>query len=334
MKERNYLFDNLRALLIFLAVVGHMLTSQLGKLYSIDMVYYYIYFFHMPAFIFISGYFSKNVEKSRNTAVQSFFMPYLILNTLFWFKDSLLNVIDGKMAEPFRVFEPQWGMWFLFSMFVWKFILKDVIRIKYILPLSFIVGVLSGLSAEFSQKMSIGRIISFLPFFLLGYYFDEVHINKIRRIPKIISIFILSAFMIFAYYCNKYDIIKKELLFMRKPFNQVKNGMINDVYVRCLIYIIAIIMILCFINLLSTRNTWFSIIGQNSITVYVLHLLVVYHVRKLDLPWNGTRYFIIYALIISAIFTYLFSRPVIVKGYNYFINKISSLVLKPLGKVN
>jgi len=65
-KERDYLFDNIKGLLILLVVFGHMIESfAFKKSTSINVMYYAIYTFHMPIFIFISGYFSKKIIKEE-----------------------------------------------------------------------------------------------------------------------------------------------------------------------------------------------------------------------------------------------------------------------------
>ena len=328
--KRNYLFDNFRTILIFLVVLGHMITDQLHNTIVIDTMYYFIYLFHMHAFIFISGYFSKNVVKSRDTAVQSFLVPYVILNTAFWLQDKITH---AETTGPFRVFVTEWGLWFLLAMFVWKLFLKDVIRIRFILPISFIVGIMSGLSEEFSTKMALGRILSFLPFFLLGYFCNASHINWLRKIPKKITAITLVAFVFLSYLSVKYEIIKKELLFMRKPFSKIDEAILNSILVRSFVYIAAIIITMCFINLLSSKINRFSIIGRNSITIYIIHLFLVPYLRKLSLPWDKTNYFIIYAIIISILITYLFSRPIVLENYNKVMNKITSIIMKPIPKV-
>ena len=50
---RNYRMDNIRCILIFLVVFGHMLTW----IPKADTPYRIIYLFHMPAFLFLTGYF-------------------------------------------------------------------------------------------------------------------------------------------------------------------------------------------------------------------------------------------------------------------------------------
>lgn len=52
MNQRSSRFDNLRALLILLVVFGHC-----QELIQKNLLYRVIYSFHVPAFIFLSGYF-------------------------------------------------------------------------------------------------------------------------------------------------------------------------------------------------------------------------------------------------------------------------------------
>lgn len=58
MKERNYLFDNLKFLLIVLVVFGHSL-EEISLEHNYAIIRAWIYSFHMPVFVFISGYFRK-----------------------------------------------------------------------------------------------------------------------------------------------------------------------------------------------------------------------------------------------------------------------------------
>ncbi len=60
LKERDYFFDNARAILILFIVLGHMLQpyTSIGDKY-LSALYLVIYSFHMPTFLFISGYFAK-----------------------------------------------------------------------------------------------------------------------------------------------------------------------------------------------------------------------------------------------------------------------------------
>lgn len=63
LKERDYFFDNARAILILLVVFGHMLQPYTSGDKYLSALYLVIYSFHMPTFLFISGYFAKNIDK-------------------------------------------------------------------------------------------------------------------------------------------------------------------------------------------------------------------------------------------------------------------------------
>ena len=62
-KDRDYFFDNARAFLIFLVVFGHLLQPYTSEDKFLSALYLLIYSFHMPTFLFISGYFAKNLDK-------------------------------------------------------------------------------------------------------------------------------------------------------------------------------------------------------------------------------------------------------------------------------
>ena len=68
MNKRDPYFDNLKFILILLVVLGHFTTLNLNNLHlaSISNI---IYSFHMPIFIFISGYFSKHIDRQRKIEI-------------------------------------------------------------------------------------------------------------------------------------------------------------------------------------------------------------------------------------------------------------------------
>jgi len=65
-KTRNYHVDNIKGVLIFLVVCGHLLSylQEMDSTFAIG-VRTFIYFFHMPGFIFMSGYLAKGFLKKE-----------------------------------------------------------------------------------------------------------------------------------------------------------------------------------------------------------------------------------------------------------------------------
>ena len=79
MKKRAYCFDNLKCILIFLAVLGHLLTLSPEWGGWNDAIYRLIYSFHMPVFLFITGWFA--VYK-RRTIIFHLAYLYLLFQTI------------------------------------------------------------------------------------------------------------------------------------------------------------------------------------------------------------------------------------------------------------
>jgi len=75
MKKRAYCFDNLKCILIFLAVLGHLLTLSPEWGGWNESLYRLIYSFHMPVFLFITGWFA--VYKRRTIIFHLAYLYFL-----------------------------------------------------------------------------------------------------------------------------------------------------------------------------------------------------------------------------------------------------------------
>ena len=74
----SYLVDNIKIFLIFLVVFNHIIAFQLVKADQVvRFVWYGITIFHMPAFIFISGYLSKKPQDVMKNVKNIFWAIHL-----------------------------------------------------------------------------------------------------------------------------------------------------------------------------------------------------------------------------------------------------------------
>lgn len=322
-KSRDYLFDNLKAILIILVVWGHLLTSMKNEHDIIESIYIFLFYFHMPAMIFISGYFSKKLEKARNNAFVTILIPYLILNTVNYVFKMLLLKED---YYAFRLFNPNWGLWYLLTLFLWKFFLKDLIKIRYILPLSFVVALLSGFSNEFSEFMTLGRFVCFLPFFLSGYYCTAVQVGRIRRVPKLLSVLLLLLVGSWSAFAAYKDLFDTEVLFLRTYYPQ--GDELHTLLYRLIIYIAAFVMIFVLLNLVSSCKTFLSHIGASTITVYVLHVFTIPVLERLKILENQPLYYMVYSVLMTFLITYIYSRPIVKRVYDMGMDKMLGLFIK------
>ena len=78
---RNYHIDNIKGILIILVVCGHLISTlqDTNSTFAIG-IRTLIYFFHMPGFIFMSGYLAKGFLKKeyKGEKLLSYAWLYLI----------------------------------------------------------------------------------------------------------------------------------------------------------------------------------------------------------------------------------------------------------------
>ena len=95
------LIDNIKVLLIFLVVFNHIIAFNLVKVDTVvRYVWYAITIFHMPAFVFISGYLSKKPQNVLKN-FKNLLIPYVLGYTLTWYSQIWLGrSVDYEILRP------------------------------------------------------------------------------------------------------------------------------------------------------------------------------------------------------------------------------------------
>ncbi len=165
MTKRIYKFDNLKAILIFLVVFGHFLELVEGH----KLLYLTIYSFHMPLFLFLSGYFARF---DRKKIWNQLICPYVIFQILYTVFEIYVLHAEGLKLTFVR---PRWLMWYLFNMIIYYLLIPflDVAPGRTRLAVVFgmtVAALLSGYDNKLGYEFSAARIFNFMPFFFSGYY--------------------------------------------------------------------------------------------------------------------------------------------------------------------
>ncbi|MBQ6496508.1 MAG: hypothetical protein IJI74_04990 [Firmicutes bacterium] len=328
-KERNYLFDNLKAVLIFCVVFAHFLRAGgfMGA-GSLARIFYILCFsFMMEGFFFTSGFFSKNVDKCHAKAVETLVVPYFVFIPLLYLER--LWLFGGAHINFLR---PSHAMWFLIAMFFYRFGIKYFAKIPFILPLSAILFLAAGTMPFLGPTLALGRSCSFLVFFMLGYFCQWEHIQKIRSIPKPIMIIVGAVLVALSAVCGCFRHFGTGVLMMKNCYHAIHLSIPEGLILRLAVGIAALASIAVLINLLPDRKLpakggLISQIGQNTMTVFLLHVAVRYLVKwytKQDFSiigageiiHSGGILYCLFMLILALIVVYIFSRPIVAKVYD------------------
>ncbi|MDU4131268.1 MAG: acyltransferase family protein, partial [Clostridium perfringens] len=332
-QNRNYLIDNSKGLLIFLVVLGHSLEF-IRKDYEVArLLYVFIYEFHMPVFVFISGYLSKNVEKGRRNAVRNFLTPFLLFN-IIWNLITLVGplFLRGEFTElpseqAFSFFTPGWALWYIFAMFLWKILLPDLLKFKNIFILSIIAGIFVKLSGEFGSYMALSRTITFAPFFLAGYYSSEEKLKRFRKftrfniLNKVPSILILIIGVLIALIFVNYSNIADEFFWADRSYSNFNIEIFTGILLYIAVYIIGFAFVYVFINLMPENQTFLSKIGKNTLSVYFLHTYFIGSILGLTSLMSSNLGKLLALIVGSLIVTFILSRDCVARGFNKFLDK-------------
>ena len=265
-RHRWPLFDSAKFVLILLVIFGHTF-EQYGSLSAVQRgIYFWIYSFHMPVFVFISGRFSKAVPNrdQMRTTVRRVLVPLIIAQVAYYTFNFLVlgkPIVLGEMIQ-----KPYWILWYLLSLFFWRVFLPYLHSMKHPLLIACTLGLLAGYSKDINYTLSLGRTFAFFPFFVLGHYTSAQWIECLRRpIVQLLSGALLLAGMYGIYlYQNS---IQMFWFYASLPYSSSIRYTID---VRAFHYMYAVITCYAVLAVLPTWR-WLAALGRNSLYPYILH---------------------------------------------------------------
>ena len=330
-EKRDYLFDNLKALMLFLVVIGHILDPYIERQ---DILYrylmQYIYLFHMPMFAFITGYFTKNTEKARNSAVRNVLVPYIFWQLLYIIT-ALLFIRLGLASYNTDVFKPSLllpssPLYYLLCVFVWKVFAADLKKLRFPVLFSFAAGLFISVVFDEAFHIGWGACFSLMIFFVLGLLCTKEHVEKIRNIPHAIAAAILAAAVIPSV------LLPYSFRNVRFTYESVGLSPAQGIGYRALFYLIAILMIGALINLFPDRKNIFSQVGTNAILVYAgssfaapaLYLLIAKFLPLAGSVWGNLAGMSVFA----AVLVLFCSMEWIRKLYDFVMDGICKILFR------
>ena len=321
--KRDLYWDSLKLILIFLVVYGHTIEHFLDSNFNTS-TYNFIYSFHMPLFIFISGMFSHIRDRKHYIkGILKLLETYIVFQII---DVSILMILDHDFQWIKFIFPPYGTLWYLISLICWRFLIYFTSGIltkhkKSFVLLTICTSILSGFIPINSSI--IQRTLSFLPFFIMGYYSKNIDMKYyIRKCHPVFSATILlSIFILFLMWANGERLFFLHCHSTYWAVNKFQT-MINFVHRVLLLPVASIIGIL--IMSLTQTNTTLSKYGKKSLYIYMYHSIFIEILRKYInngvLPQNEVMLFV-YAVAI----TFVIIQLSYFKPFRILLNPISYL---------
>ena len=282
------MFDTFRGLLILSIPMSHftkMAGNQYGAMYLtggfpedslFGFVYITINVFVMQAFMFLSGYFSKKPDRAQETAFSTFMWPYLVFTVIYYF--IRMFFMDGANL---KLLTPPFALWFLFVLFFYRFFLKYMVKFNWLLPVSIMLYLLAGQVEEFGNFMSLGRALSYFPFFLLGYYCSKERLAWFQGLrKKPLLLILLGIVLVGITFLLMHSDVKVGWYLLKQSVDNFPNMLWwEDTLMRILIFFVASGWIIFMVNIIPSKKSFISYIGMNTMPIYVFHLTLRYVVE-------------------------------------------------------
>ena len=324
---RDLKLDNLRGLAILFIVLGHFIShSPFWTSVAYSFIYRFVFLFHLPLLIFVSGQLSKATPESSIKAFKTILVPYLIFEA-FWI--IFLFLKDGNIKATIFIV-PAWGLWYLLCLYFWRVFLPTAARIKHIFIISVIAALLIGVLNFNSTILSISRAICFFPLFLLGFYFKEIKdkfsINKYLATCVFFALLTVTAFFLMP--------MTYRVFFFKYSYHAMDMRNLTGMVIRLLVLLVEMAGVMLLFNMMTAKRTFLTRIGKNSLPVYVLHfyfvLAIPYVIELIGLGsiFNNFILTSVYILVATVLVTFLLSREKVNDLTKLLIKTVVNILIK------
>lgn len=317
-QTRDYRIDGIKYFLIVLVIVGHYIEpSRYTNKVCLDL-YSLIYFFHMPLFVMISGYFCGKQTKKK---IKSFACKMM---------EIILVVLFGKylISRPPLISLLFFGgnpLWFLLCLIYWKayaYLLdKSGLSLKLQIIVSFVLAITSFcLINKYEGFLSISRAFQFLPYFSIGrwLHFNQNNPVQLKKRPSVLFI-IISIILCIVFSCRELHLIEYQREGILSLSKHINRSVFSCFLFKTLYWFFSVILSVILLKSLSTPML-FKKNGARTLPIFVFQCYSwPFIVRYID-----NFYFEILLSIISiVVFTFLAQNE---KLSLFITNPISSIL--------
>lgn len=269
-KQRDPYFDNAKYLAIVLVALGHSWEPLRDGSRAAGALYVFVYTFHMPAFMVISGYFSRSFQgkphqlKRLLTGVAVPYVLFEVAYTLFkrW--------ADDDPTYPISLLDPWYLTWFLGALFIWRLTTPLWKTVRWPVALALAVAVLASISPDIGDDMDLQRVLQFLPFFVIGLFLKPEHFDLVRGgRARLLSLPVVALALVVAYWAV--ERMNAAWFYHYNSAQEMGAPWWVGVIMTFALFGCSMVLTACFLAWVPGRHMWFTALGAGTLYGYLLH---------------------------------------------------------------
>ncbi|GAA1354484.1 acyltransferase family protein [Streptomyces beijiangensis] len=271
--RRDAYFDNAKYLAIVLVAMAHSWEPIMDGSRATHALYMVVYTFHMPAFIIVSGYFSRSFDMRPDRLkrlITGVAVPYVVFETTYSLYERWMNNphFEISLLDPFFL------TWFLAALFIWRLTTPLWKLVRHPVPVALAMCLLASIAPSIGPDFDLMRILQFLPFFVLGLNLRPEHFAMVqRRAVRVASVPVFAGALVFAYWASP----RMSLRWFYRSF-AVQDLAVSwwvGMLTTLALFGCSLVLTVCFLAWVPRRRTWFTVLGAGTICGYLLHGLLI-----------------------------------------------------------
>ncbi|MGW8726898.1 acyltransferase family protein [Streptomyces sp. NPDC055808] len=284
---RDPYYDNAKLLAVVLVVCGHFwepLVEQPGQRH-LKALYLLVYAFHMPAFIFISGFFSRSFDarpRQMRRLATGVLLPFVLWGALLTLFDNALSGAHAKI-QPLT---PVWITWFLIALCLWRLSAPLWRTLRAPVTVATVLFLASG-AFSLGAQLSITRVLQFLPVFVIGLTLRPAHLKWLRetRWVKAAAVAVFALAGAAAYWLAPR--LGAGWLYRSGGAAELHVSYVHWAAQSLAVHATGLLLTAAFLALVPNRRTWYTALGAGTMSAFLLHAFVrqaLVHTRSYDHP--------------------------------------------------